>query len=117
MYTNQNVNTTPVYTNQAPLPCAAHPVYIHTGRHDVSFGAVPIPQEPCLHQSADELLKYVSELENKVGRIDDLLFGEGVGNAAIRPDATALQQKIAEACTRVACLCGLAGTIGNKLAG
>jgi len=81
------------------------------------IGKAIVPSSPCLHQRADELLKFVSELEYKMGKIDDLLFGENPERAEIRPLAPSLDQKIADACSRVASLCGMAGTIGNRLAG
>jgi len=102
-----------MYNKAATPPYAGPPSYIASARV-----INQIPQESCLHQSADELLKFVSELENKTGRIDDLLFGARPEDPdEIHGVAESLQQKIAEACTRVASLCGLAGTIGNKLAG
>lgn len=76
------------------------------------------PQPPSLHASADELLKFVSELEHRTGRIDAYLYGEKpeqAGNKQIQIDS--LEWKIQDATTRTACLCGFAATILSKLTG
>ena len=76
------------------------------------------PQEPCLHNRADENLKWISELEHRLGRIDAYLFGERPEDANKRPPAAdSLEAKIADAGTRLACLVGSASTILGKLTG
>jgi hypothetical protein len=77
------------------------------------------PQTPCLLQQADEIIKFVSELEHNVGRIDGNLYGERPeNNAAPKPGlADSVEAKLSDACTRIASLCGYTATILGKITG
>lgn len=76
------------------------------------------PTEPCLHARADENLKWISELEHRLGRIDAHMFGERPEDANKRlPCADSLEAKLADAGTRSACLVSQASGILGKLTG
>ena len=76
------------------------------------------PQEPCLQAKADELLKFISQLEHQTGRIDAYLYGEKINSEAAGMESpSSLEQKLCEACSRVAMLCGFTGTMLTKLNG
>lgn len=88
--------------------------------HDRDVRPEPEPQEPCTLNRADELLKYVSDLDSEVSRTQAILFGSvpESGSADKKRSApSSLDGKIAEACTRAASLCGFLRTINNQLAG
>lgn len=77
------------------------------------------PQEPNLHNRASELLKFVSELENHFAAINESIFGTGEqSERGPRISPASLDGKLADACSRVASLCGNAATlirtIGNE---
>lgn len=76
------------------------------------------PQEPCLQAKADELLKFVSELESHLAAIDGLLFAKG-GSGELKGEIppSSVASKVSGACHRVACLCGQAATIIRELNG
>lgn len=69
------------------------------------------PQQPNLHGRADEVLKWVSELEAHFCSLDASIFGRGQIEKANYIPPTSLEGKLAEACTRIASLCGNASTI------
>ncbi len=77
------------------------------------------PQEPCLHAKADETLGFISELEHVQGRIEAYLYGErGNDNPAPKPvTPCSLEGKMAEACTRAACLVSQSRTMLRNLCG
>lgn len=74
------------------------------------------PQEPCLQAKADELLKFISELENHMGTIDGSLTGSGKDEVSAKSlPPSSLEGKIASACSRAASLCGYAATIVRQI--
>lgn len=76
------------------------------------------PQEPCLHAKADETLKFISELEHVQGRIEAYLYGERANDPAPKPDTScSLEGKMADACTRAACLVSQSRTMLRNLCG
>jgi hypothetical protein len=76
------------------------------------------PQEPCLHAKADETLRFISELEYVQGRVEAYLYGERIedGNKPV-PTPVSLEGKMAEACTRAACLVSQSRTMLRNLCG
>src|SRR6185437_12081746 len=76
------------------------------------------PTQPTVHASADQLLKFVGELEIRLERTNDLIFAPKCDENSIASACpVSLDDKIRDACSRVACLCGLASTINAKLFG
>ncbi len=75
------------------------------------------PVEPCTHQRADELLKYLSDLESESLRLHSILFGPVEQGKDAQKANPSLDAKVAEACTKAAMLCGFMRTVNDRLAG
>ena len=75
------------------------------------------PSQPNLHATADELLKWTSELENHLSRIRTTLIGPTPEGDYKGAELMSIEDKLSNACTRVASLCGLARTILNGVEG
>lgn len=80
--------------------------------------AVPQPKEPALVQRTHELLGYLGELEEVNRAVRRKLIGEDPGDIGPpshspnkRPDEPCLEELIAVACNRAACLVGEQKTI------
>jgi hypothetical protein len=80
---------------------------------------IPPTQQRNLHATVDELLSWTSELENHLDRLRTTLIGstpnEGVKGMPV--EMMSVDDKVSNACTRIASLCGLARTILNGVEG
>ena len=93
--------------------------YLHTstsGPSNQSSREI-VPCQPNLHATADELLKWTSELENHLSRIRTTLIGPTPEGDCKGAELMSIEDKLSNACTRVASLCGLARTILNGVEG
>ncbi len=75
---------------------------------------VPQINQPTTLGRANELINYVATLEGHTATLRSTLFGEG--EPGLEPDIpTSLDGMLADACNRVASLCGQLATIKQKI--
>jgi hypothetical protein len=93
---------------EAPMP----PKEDASARGDANFCSIA---EPTMLERAKRLMLHIEALECAHLEINDKLFGAGSSLSTYSFHADNVEEIVAEACTRVACLVGRAHTIAGRL--